>query len=120
RGFDYGIRVSQGQYGLTLEHITLSGQRIAGLDNNGNILAIRDLTSDNTVPAIRSQERFGFVTLVDAKLTGGIADFSAVQSNGELMVRRVTTAGYRSALTQLGKIIPGAGINQYLSKPPLS
>jgi hypothetical protein len=120
RGFDYGIRVGQGQYGLTLEHITLSGQRIAGLENAGNILAIRGLTSENTVPAIRSQERFGFVTLVDAKLTGGIADFSAIQSSGELMLRRVTTVGYRSALTQLGKIIPGPEINQYVSKAPLA
>jgi hypothetical protein len=116
KGFDYGVRVAQGQYGLTLEHIDLSGQKIAGLDNTGNILAIRDLTSVNTVPAVRSGDRMGFISLVDARLTGGTADFSAIQSSGELMVRRVGTAGYRSALTQGGRIIPGTDVPQYTSK----
>ncbi|HEV7897030.1 MAG TPA: glycosyl hydrolase family 28-related protein [Planosporangium sp.] len=120
KGFDYGIRVAQGQYGLTLEHLSLSGQKIAGLDNAGNILAIRDLASDNSVPAIRSGERGGFIALVDAKFTGGTADFSAIQSNGELMTRRVSTTGYRSALTQSGRIINGNDVAQYSSKTPVT
>ena len=118
QGFDYGIRVGQGQYGLTLEHISLTGQKISGLENGGNVLAIRDLTSENSVPAIRSTDREGFITLVDAKLTGGTADFSGVQSAGELLARRVHTAGYRSALTQGNKIVPGAEVAQYVSKTP--
>jgi hypothetical protein len=120
KGFDYGIRIAQGQYGLTLEHLSLSGQKIAGLDNSGNILAIRDLNSVNTVPAIRSGERGGFISLIDAKLTGGTADFSAIQSNGELMTRRVSTAGYRSAVTQGGRIIAGEALTQYVSKTPFA
>ncbi|NJC71742.1 hypothetical protein HC031_18745 [Planosporangium thailandense] len=119
KGFDYGIRVAQGQYGLTLEHLDLSGQKIAGIDNGGNILAIRDLTSSNTVPAIRS-DRDGFVSLVDAKLTGGTVDFSAIQSNGDLMTRRVSTAGYRSAVTQSGRIIKGDDVTAYVSKPEVT
>ncbi len=117
RGFNYGIRVAQGQYGLTLEHIAISGQRIAGVDNSGNILAIHGLTSDNTVPAIRA-DRTGFVSLVDAKLTGGTPDFSAIQTTGEILVRRVSTAGYRSALTAGGRIIAGNDAAQYASKNP--
>ncbi|MCW2638833.1 MAG: hypothetical protein JWP76_1139 [Dactylosporangium sp.] len=120
KGFDYGIRVAQGQHGLTLEHLSLSEQKIAGLDNSGNILAIRDLTSVNTVPAIRSGDRVGFVSLIDAKLTGGTTDFSAIQSNGELMTRRVRTAGYRSAVTQGGRIITGNELTQYVSKTPFA
>jgi hypothetical protein len=120
KGFDYGIRVGQGQYGLTLEHLNLSGQKIAGLDNGGNILAVRDLVSVNTVPAIRSGDRGGFISLVDAKLTGGTADFSAIQSNGELMTRRVNATGYRSAVTQAGRIIPGNDLTQYVSKNPFT
>ncbi|WP_203981342.1 glycoside hydrolase family 55 protein [Planosporangium flavigriseum] len=116
KGFDYGIRIAQGQYGLTLEHLHLSEQKIAGLDNAGNILAIRDLTSVNAVPAIRNGDRGGFISLVDAKLTGGTVDFSAIQSNGELMTRRVSTAGYRSAITQSGRIIAGTELAQYVSK----
>lgn len=116
KGFDYGIKIAQGRYGLTLEHINLSGQKIAGLDNSGNILAIRDLTSTNTVPAVRSGDQSGFISLVDAKLTGGTADFSAIQSDGQLMVRRISTAGYRSAVTQGGRIIPGTDAPQYVTK----
>jgi hypothetical protein len=116
QGFDYGIRVAPGRYGLTMEHLNLSGQRIAGLENAGNILAMRDLTSTNTVPAIRSTGRTGFVSLIDADLTGGDSDFSAIQSVGELLARRISTAGYRSAITQSGRIIAGASAAQYLSK----
>jgi hypothetical protein len=120
KGFDYGIRIAQGQYGLTLEHLNLSEQKIAGLDNNGNILAIRDFTSVNTVPAIRSGDRGGFISLIDAKLTGGSADFSAIQNDGELMTRRVSAAGYRSALTQSGRIVSGNELTQYTSKTPFA
>ncbi|MGC9669159.1 glycosyl hydrolase family 28-related protein [Planosporangium sp. 12N6] len=120
KGFDYGIRVAQGRYGLTLEHLNLSGQKIAGIDNAGNVLAIRDLASANTVPAIRSTERGGFISLVDATLTGGTADFSGVQSIGELMLRRVRTTGYRSVLTQSGKIVSGTELPQYSSKTPVA
>lgn len=116
KGFDYGIKIANGRYGLTLEHINLSGQKIAGLDNAGNILAIRDLTSDNTVPAVRSSDQTGFISLIDAKLTGGTADFSAIQSYGQLMVRRVSTVGYRSAVTQGSKIVPGTDLPQYVTK----
>jgi hypothetical protein len=120
KGFDYGIRVAHTQYGMTMEHINLSGQKIAGLDNTGNILAVRDLTSVNTVPAVRSGDRTGFVSMIDAKLTGGVADFSAIQSVGELMARRVSTAGYRSAITERGKIIAGTEVPQYLSNAPFT
>jgi hypothetical protein len=120
KGFDYGIRTAQGQYGLTLEHINLSGQKTAGLDNSGNILAIRDLTSVNAVPAVRSGDRNGFISLVDAKLTGGAQDFSAIQSTGELMARGVSTAGYRSAITQGNRIISGDAVPQYTSKAPFT
>jgi Pectate lyase superfamily protein len=120
KGFEYGIQVAQGPYGLTLEHVELSGQKIAGLENAGNNLAIRDLTSTNTVPAIRSSDRMGFISLVDAKLTGGTGDFSAIQSNGELMVRRVDSVGYRSALTQNGKIVPDAQVAQYTSRSAIA
>jgi hypothetical protein len=120
KGFDYGIRVAQGQYGLTMEHINLSAQKIAGLDNAGNILAIRNLTSVNTVPAVRSGERYGFISLIDASLTGGSEDYSAIQSTGELMARRVKAAGYRSAITQGGRIVSGQELPQYVSKAPVT
>ena len=115
-GFDYGVKVAQDEYGLTLEHLSLSGQKIAGISNAGNILAIHDLTSVNTIPAIRS-DRTGFVSLVDARLTGGTSDFSAVQTSGELMARRLTTSGYRSAVTAGTRIVSGASLAEYLSKP---
>src|SRR4051794_2896322 len=115
-GFDHGIRVGQSQFSLTFEHLRLAKQKISGVDNGGNILAIHDLVSSNTVPAIRSVVRSGFITLVDAQLADGSADFSAIQSNGELLARRVRTSGYRSAITQAGKIIPGTEAQQYVSK----
>jgi hypothetical protein len=37
---------------MAFEHLTLVGERLAGIRNQGNILAIRGLRSTNRVPAI--------------------------------------------------------------------
>lgn len=66
-GFNYGIRVAGAEYGPTFEGITLKNQKIAGWNNSGNILAIHNLTSINTVPAITGNG--GFIILVDANLS---------------------------------------------------
>ena len=119
-GFDEGIHVAQGQYGLTLEHILLTGQNQVGLLNVGNILAIRDLTSTNSVPAVRNSDATGFITLVEATLDGGADGVSAIENTGELMARQITTSGYQSAIQNKGTVIPGSSVNEFTSHDPYS
>jgi len=83
---------------MTFEHLRLKQQRIAGILNQGNILAIRRLTSENRVPAIVSEGANSMVTLIDSSLTGGSADRSAIRADGGLYALRVHTSGYREAV----------------------
>ena len=123
-GFDYGVDIEQGMYCVTMEHIRLRGQRIAGIRNVDNVVAIRGLHSENTAPAVldcRSpRNRYGpagFVTLLDSVCTGGEAANCAVLSEGNLFVRNLTTAGYGSALRSRGKDVPGQRVEEFVSPP---
>lgn len=97
-GFDYGAAIRYQEYSMTLEHVTLSGQRIAGIRNQGNILAIRGLRSTNRVPAVVAEGGNSMVTLLDSNLDGGSPECAAVQADGGLYCLRVQTAGYGSAV----------------------
>ena len=105
QGFDYEIDVAQTQLSVTMEHITLNNQRVCGLQNMDNCLAIRDLLSNNSVPAVISRgghdnhySPAGLVVLVDSKLQGGSPTSVAVESSAHLFIRNVVTSGYRAAI----------------------
>ena len=77
-GFDYGVQSNYQEYSMTFEHLRLRGQKKAGVRNQGNILAMRGLVSENAVPAIVSEGANSMVTLLDSSLTGGAKGESAI------------------------------------------
>ncbi|MDR3401862.1 MAG: glycosyl hydrolase family 28-related protein [Chthoniobacter sp.] len=98
KGFDYGVVSGGADLAMTLEQITLEGQRLGGIKNSGGILAIRQLTSTNQATALMSMGAGSMVTLLDSALKGGSKDLTAIQSEGGLCALRVETAGYKSAI----------------------
>ncbi len=120
-GFDSGILIGESQYAVTLEHISLSGQGNAGIRNQGSMsISVRDLSSNNAVPAVKNVDSLGLVTIIDSNLAGGSATASAVENNGQLFARNVTTAGYQSAIKQNNQVVPGANINEWVSHTPFT
>ncbi len=99
-GFDYGIHSNHQEYSMTFEHISLQGQKVTGLLNQGNIVAVRGLISKNAVPAIISDGPNSMVTLLDSSLTGGAVDAPAIKAEGALYALRVQTAGYGKAVAK--------------------
>ncbi len=97
-GFDVGSQIHYQEYSMTLEQITLRNQKVVGIRNRGNILAIRQLHSDNTVTAIEGEGPNSMITLLDSELLGGSPDHPAIRSDGALYALRVKTRGYRSAI----------------------
>lgn len=99
KGFRRGIATAGAVNGQTFEHITLAGQAEFGIDNVGQSISIRGLTSDNAVPAVRS---YGTLCLLEAKLTGrdGAAKLPAIvnYNGGRIHLRDIATAGYGRAL----------------------
>ena len=101
-GFRRGIATARSVNSQTFESITLRGQTQFGFDNEGQAISIRGLTSDNTVPALRS---YGTLLLVDATLTGR-GDAAKVPAlvnynGGRIFLRDVMTTGYKRALADV-------------------
>uniref|UniRef100_B8HVJ3 Rhamnogalacturonase A/B/Epimerase-like pectate lyase domain-containing protein n=1 Tax=Cyanothece sp. (strain PCC 7425 / ATCC 29141) TaxID=395961 RepID=B8HVJ3_CYAP4 len=99
RGFEVGIRTGAAVNSQTFEQIQLIGQTQFGFDNQGQSISIRGLTSENTVPAVRS---YGVLSLLDATLVGrdGASTIPAIvnYNGGRLGLRNITTRGYGRAL----------------------
>jgi hypothetical protein len=85
-GFDYGIDVGDMQYGFTLEHLHLRGQRQAGVRLDRNLLHIRRLTSDNTVPAVVTTHPESVLTIIDSEFRGTPAGVNALEVGGNLLL----------------------------------
>jgi hypothetical protein len=109
-GFDYGIRAAHWQYSMTFEHVTLKGQRRAGIWNKQNVLHIRGLVSENSVPAIEAVSGGGAITLMDSRLGGGAEANTAIVSKAKLFVRNLRSSGYGTVIrSEVGvkKDVPG-------------
>ncbi len=119
-GFNYGIQVAQGEYGPTFENINLSGQKLAGLYNDSNTLAIRRISSVNSVPAIKTTGGSSHLIVLDGTFSGGAASYSAIENVGQLYARNVTASGYASAIRQAGGIVAGKKQTEYISGPVYS
>ena len=114
-GFDYGIYTKHAEYGPTFENITLTNQKVVGIRNEGNTLAIRVLNSTNSVPVIQNQESWSSVILLGGNFQGGSSTRSAIENNGYLYARNVVTSGYRSAVRTKGTVVAGASLSEYVS-----
>ena len=98
-GFQRGISTARAVNGQTFEHITLRGQGQFGFDNEGQSISIRNLLSENSVPAIRS---YGTLCLIEARLTGQAKaeQWPAIinYNGGRIFLRDITTRGYSHAV----------------------
>jgi hypothetical protein len=123
-GFDYGVIASSLQYSITFEHLSLSGQRIAGVHNDGNVLTFRDLRSTGAMPVVQNLRaadgnRFGLVTIIDGTFTGtgNALAISAIDDHSHIMVRNLAVTGYASAIRHDDVRLPGPQIAEYTSEP---
>lgn len=99
-GFAIGVDISRGFHmPWVFEGLRLRGQTAAGILNGNRPLCIRDLQSQNAVPAILSTGDAALVVLLDSRLTGGSPDHPAVNlMGGWVFMRNVAHSGYRTAL----------------------
>jgi hypothetical protein len=73
QGFATGIAIANTEYGITLDHVTLTGQQRTGLQNDSNAVAAADLTIDTPGEALANTAPGGLVTLVHSRLAGQAA-----------------------------------------------
>lgn len=132
-GFDYGVRTGDAINGQTFESLRLENQRIAGIFNAGQMLAIHRLRSRNTVPTLingnltSGTHPGGGVTLVNADIdgSGAPADSPAIVNRAHLHLRQVRTRGFSqpvvSNLIANGAPPPaGPDVDAWSSRPTLT
>ncbi len=125
-GFDVGMRCGATVNSQTVDGLTLTGQRVAGVTNGGQCLTLSRLTSTNAVPAVKSE--YGVLTLLDATLTGrgDAGKVSAVTSGEVLFARSVSATGYARAVestAKTGKVVAspsGQMVGEYVSHAPVT
>ncbi|MEM9804251.1 MAG: glycosyl hydrolase family 28-related protein [Cyanobacteria bacterium P01_D01_bin.56] len=123
QGFDIGILSTSALHGITLEDIQLENQNIVGLKNLDNVLAIRKLTSINTVPAIINggEQRWrGPIVVVDSELLGGSTRTAAIRNTSEIFVRNVRVDGYSAAIQNGEAQIASPIVEEFTSSSPIS
>ncbi len=121
KGFDIGILTSSALYSITLEKIQLESQNVVGLKNIDNVLAIRRLTSINSVPAIINEGQWtGPIVLIDSELRGGSPQSTAIENSSEILVRNIIVDGYKHAIQSGDTQVPGPKVAEFVSSPPLN
>jgi hypothetical protein len=111
QGYQYGIRVSNCEYSMTLENITLQNQTVCGVYNVCNTLAMRKINSTNTVKAFENRGR---IVLLDSKLEGGNPAVNAIDNiNGFFFGRNVSSTGYANLFSNNGTPIAGNTMTEY-------
>jgi hypothetical protein len=121
-GFDRGIFITHDQYSMTFEHITLLNQRQVGFVNSWNTVAIRDLKSQNRVPAVENRGPMALMSLIDAVLMGGDTKVPALRNHkdGALFARNLQTQGYGIAIANEAgqkQNVTGNTIDEFVSHP---
>jgi hypothetical protein len=118
-GFSTGISVAKLDYSVTFDHVTVRHQRISGLTDEDNVLSIRSLRSENSVPAIILTSQYAkpnaLLTLLDGRLVGGVPSHSAIEGLGNVFLRDVSVTGYRSVLSNNAAVVPGRSLAEYSS-----
>ncbi len=116
-GFDVGIDVGDIQYGLTLDDVVLSGQHVAGVRTDINLLHVRGLLSVNAVPAVVVTERPGALTLLNSRLIN-TAGGPVVESAGTTLIRGLQSRDAQSVKTPAGVTAVGTGGQVVWPEPP--
>jgi hypothetical protein len=107
-GFDTGVQTGN-TFAMVYEHITLRNQRVLGFDNFNARTTIRDLRSDNRVPALRNL-RHGKLFLIEAELTGGADDAAAIILETErprTYLRDIRVRGYGTSVRKDDRQVSG-------------
>jgi len=114
-GFKYGF-FSNPYNSFTLENITVQHQTIYGVYSYDRTLSIRNLTSHNSVTAVKNGTN-GNLSVINGTFDGGTA-VPAISSSGSLYVRNITTLGYSMAIDNTGgnnSDVVGANVTEFCS-----
>ncbi|HSH96467.1 MAG TPA: glycosyl hydrolase family 28-related protein, partial [Roseimicrobium sp.] len=103
-GFDIGVDIGDIQYGVTMDSVQTTGQRIAGVRIDHNLLFAHGFASGSTAPAILSTGDKATVTVVNSVMMDGRAESTGIEFRGSAanLLVRDTRAEKFGSLIQFG------------------
>jgi hypothetical protein len=121
-GFERGIQ-SQWVWGGTLSRVKIRNCRTEGIFVSANVLAIEDLTVENTPIGIVNEvpnnwdHWCGIVALTGARFSGGKPDGAAIVNKGKLYARNVEAVGFAKAIESSGSngAVDGLKVEEFSS-----
>ena len=116
-GFNYGFKVTPQFIYATFEHITLKHQKRVGFFAGNTVISIRDLRSENSVPALTMEGFIGCVSLIDAVLKGGNPIETAIRYKfGQCFLRNIRSEGYEYILRRELTFTQNRSFKDYLDE----
>lgn len=125
RGFQKGV-YGRGEKGIvTLEHVTLGGQKKMGLDNEDMNMAIRALRFKGNVPAVYNHGPYAMMSLIDGVLEydpgkGKPSAVTAIYNDGHMFARSMKISKYGTMLKSKKKglleELPNSEIIEYTTE----
>jgi hypothetical protein len=99
-GFDVGVSTRYVVDSVTLEFVTVEGQRKVGFSNRGQCVSMRRFTSRNSVTAIENEGGASLLCLIEADIEGrgGASGLPAIENTGSLLARDLKVSGYALAV----------------------
>ena len=109
QGFETGVYVAGKTNSVTLEHVTLGGQKKYGLENDGQVVSSRGLRFKGDVPAVFNHGDGASMVLVDATLEYNRVNKSkpaaAIENEGMLFARSVNTSRFEEKIKSTPKAV---------------
>jgi len=108
-GFDVGVLTGGAMNGMTLEHVTLGGQRKYGYVNDGQTVAVRALRFKGSVPAVYNRGKDASMVLVDGTLeytppkSGKAKATTAIINESHLFARSIMTSKFQTKIKSTKK-----------------
>ena len=106
RGFNIGIYISQYDYSMVFDRITLIKQHICGIEDENEPVTIRRLVSYNSVPVINVLDHLAQIAVYHSRFLGGSAARPAIINRAMLILHNVRQQGYRDMVHNMNTTSP--------------
>jgi hypothetical protein len=100
-GFDTGVDIDRNEYSITIDTMTLIGQRKIGIRNRSNVVAMRKLTTRDVPVAVENLQAEALMVVIGGDLTAPPRHDPASPAfinDGHLQLRDVRLHGFGAAL----------------------
>ena len=121
KGFEVGISTKHAVDSVTLEYITVEGQRRFGFENDGQCISLRKFKSINSVPGYVNRRGASVTAIIDSEFVnpGEPVKNAALLNEAYLFARNIETRGFGAAIdndvAENLVVVDGPDVDEFVS-----